>query len=256
MFKGIRYLFCCFLFLLSCSSMEKSQQEKLKERNAHKEMIYRHFSDRNFAIDTPRQRAKELYPWEEGYVTTSATITKELFRCKGGEKHSLPLREEKEFVYPILLDLLSFIQQKTGCNVVITCGHRCPSHNTFADPSAFNQTSKHMIGAEVDFYVQTRENHPEKVVDLVMQYFKDAPFYKGKKEYTTFERLDLKQTNVSTSPWYNKEILIKLYKKGEGRDKDNKHPYPYLSLQVRFDKEKGEKVTYSQDVATQCYLQY
>ena len=32
--------------------------------------------------------------------------------------------------------------------------------------------------------------------------------------------------NVLIPPWYNKEILIKLFKKNEGRDLDNRHPYP------------------------------
>ena len=31
-----------------------------------------------------------------------------------------------------------------------------------------------------------------------------------------------------TIPWFNKEIFIKLYRKSEGRDGDNRHPYPYL----------------------------
>jgi hypothetical protein len=113
-----------------------------------------------------------------------------------------------------------------------------------------------MIGAEVDFYVEGMESSMLSVVDLIMQYYKEQQGYQGKNEYERFLRLDSKLTNVATQPWYNKEILIKLYQKGEGRDFDNKHRHPYISLQVRFDRETSEKVVYSWDKAFKGFLRY
>jgi hypothetical protein len=43
----------------------------------------------------------------------------------------------------------------------------------------------------------------------------------------------------------NKEILIKFYMPNEGRNADNRHPFPYLSIQVRFDRETNMRVAYS-----------
>jgi hypothetical protein len=113
-----------------------------------------------------------------------------------------------------------------------------------------------MIGAEVDFYVEGMEAQPEAIAQMIMDYFSKASFYKDKKEYTKFLRLEAHMTNVSTPPWYNKEVLIKMYHKNEGRDLDNKHPYPYLSLQVRYDRDLEEKVTYSWDKAFRGFLRY
>ncbi len=272
----------CFLSLSlsGCSGLEQSEQEKLRRMNTKGEFIHRTHNESYYTLQDPVQRQRELYPWEEAYIGTHSKITKEFFRCKGSssnpphadhkdparavnyfdcggfQKHSLPLRGDKEFVYPILVDLLNEVQTKTGGKVVITCGHRCPVHNAYADNSTYNQNSKHMIGAEVDFYVQGFENKPEEVIQILMKYYQDNTLYQKDKQYTEFLRLDAKNLNVSIEPWYNKEVLIKLYKKAEGRDFDNRHPYPYISVQVRFDREQNEKVISSWQKAFNCYRRY
>ncbi len=254
------------LLLSGCSGMERSEQDKLKRQNAQGEFVYRTHAECHYPLAIPEHRVREKYPWEMAYIGKHSKITKEYFRCKGSatnpphvdhkdparpanyfdcggfQKHSLPLKGDQEFVYPILIDLLNFVQAKTGSKVIITCGHRCPVHNAYADNSTYNQNSKHMIGAEVDFYVQGMENRPEEVIKILMAYYKEMPLYKENKQYQEFLRLETGTLNVSTQPWYNKEVLIKLYKKIEGRDFDNRHPYPYVSIQVRFDRELNEKV--------------
>ena len=268
-------LICLLLILCGCSGLEQSEQEKLRRLNATGEFISRNHDEILYAIPPPKYRSRPKYPWEETYVGKLPKITKEFFRCKGSssnppflqraenrfdcggrEKHSLPLRENKEFIYPILMEMLNDLQVKTGKKVVITCGYRCPVHNAYADDSAFNQTSKHMVGAEVDFYVRGMEHRPEEVVQLLMQFFKQSPLYRGKKEYEEFARYERSDTNVSTPPWYNKEILIKLFKKDEGRDFDNRHSYPYLSLQVRHDRDLNERVIYTWPKANTGYMRY
>jgi Peptidase M15 len=256
--------------------MENSELEKLKRANARGEFIHRHHDEFDYSIGVPEHRLREKYPWEMTYIGKHARITKEYFRCRGSstnpphidhrdpvhsanffdcggfQKHSLPVRGGQEFIYPILMDLLNDLQTKTGRKVVVTCGHRCPVHNVYADPSSYNQNSKHMIGAEVDFYVQGMENQPENVIQTLIAYYKESP----QKDLREFQRLETAGLNVSTAPWFNKEILIKLCKKDEGRDFDNRHPYPYISVQVRFDSELNEKVIVSGQKAMNCYQRF
>lgn len=243
-----------------------------------KEKIFRLSQEKHYSNTFISGQERESYPWEEGYVGPHPKISKEDFRCRGEDthppktkpkeegallydcggrrQHSLPVREGKEFVYPILLDLLNYIQAQTGCAVVVTCGHRCPAHNTYADSSLYNVTSKHMLGAEVDFYVRGKEHRAEEIVDVIMRYYQTNAVYGGAKEYVQFQRLDRGKLDVKTAPWYNKEVLIKLYKVEEGRDLDNSHSHPYLSIQVRFDRQTGEKVIYSWEKAFNGYMRY
>lgn len=277
--EKIRY-FLPLVLLAGCSGMEQSEQDNLRRVNAKGEFIHRSHNEYHYSLQTPAHRVREKYPWETSYIGQHSKITKEHFRCKGSslnpphsdhkdpsrpanyldcggfQKHSLPLREEKEYVFPILVDLLNYVQAKTGCKAVITCGHRCPVHNSYADNSSYNQNSKHMIGAEVDFYVQGLEHKPEEVIKVVMNYYKEMSLYQGDKQYQEFQRLTKGELNVSTPPWYNKEVLIKLYTKNEGRDFDNRHPYPYISVQVRFDRELNEKVVCSWPKAFKGYRRY
>jgi hypothetical protein len=263
-FRTIFYLGIICLLLGGCSRLEQSEKEKIRQRNCKSEAIYRLSSDCFYPIDTPLHTPRSSYPWEvEGNLPK---ITKEFFRCKGsplnaplisaglsdplldcegGARHGLPILHGKEGIYPILIELLNYIQKKTARRVIITCGHRCPIHNTYADPSKENLVSKHQVGAEVDFYVQGMEDRPQEIIGLVMQYYQEGAAFKGDKEYLEFKRYDKPDARVKVQPWMNKEIYIKLYGKDEGRDADNRHPYPYIGLQVRYDRESKERVLYS-----------
>ena len=264
-----KFLFFSFLICNGCSSLSDDHDHM----NQKAEFIYRVHHEHHFPIETPKLQKQKPYPWEIGNNGNYPLVTKEYFRCKGSslnpvrhyqgegslerfydcggsEKHSLTLREGKEFIYPILIDLLNYLQTKTGKRVVITCGHRCPDHNTYSDPSPNNQYSKHMIGAEVSFYVQGMEENPETIVQLIQDYYKSY----DKKDFAEFKVYEKEDTNVTTPPVYNKEIFVKLFKKKEGRNFDNRHPYPYISIQVRYDRDKDSKVTYSWKEANQNFL--
>jgi hypothetical protein len=269
-----------FLLLASCSGMQQSEQEKLRRQNAKGEFVHRLHHEFRYVLETPEHRVREKYPWEMAYIGKHPKITKEHFRCKGSslnpphidhkdpyrpanyfdcggcQKHSLPIRGDKEFVYPILIDLLNYVQAKTGCKIVVTCGHRCPVHNAYVDNSIHNQNSKHMMGAEVDFCLQGMEQRPEEVVKVLMNYYQEMSIYKGDKQYQEFQRLNKGELNVSTLPWYNKEIMVKIYLKNEGRDLDNRHPYPYISVQVRFDRELNENVVCNWSKAFNGYRRF
>lgn len=259
------------LFLTGCCSKES----RACKQNLKGECIYRLHNEYFFKPPVPHTLSREKYPWEERYIGHMPRITKEFFRCKGdplnpvilqekegketvkyfdcqgGRTHGLPLQDGKEFVYPCLIEILNYIQQKTGKKVAITCGHRCPKHNLYVDPSPSNWGSKHMIGAEVDFYVEGMEEDPQAIVTLIQNYYKE----KGPctKEFIQFQRYEKEGLNVSTAPWFNKEIFIKLYLPHEGRNVDNQHTHAYLGIQVRYDRATDMKVTFDQKQA-QNYL--
>lgn len=259
----------------ACTSSDDNQQKQLRKENLKGEYIYRHHNDSLLSGMKPELVRADPYSWEQQMVGKHPKITKDFFRCKGSSlnpikfvqkkeesvpyydcggahKHSLPLKDDKEFIYPILIDLLNYIQAETGKRVVITCGHRCPDHHAYVDPAAFNKSVKHMVGAQVAFYVQGLEEQPEAVINTLMAFYKKDSFSKGNADYEEFKR-EGKESDVTTAPWYNKEIFIKLYNRGEGRDFDQRHPYPYISIQVRFDRDTNEKLNYSWGNAQQYH---
>jgi len=136
---------------VGCSNLEQSEKEKIRKSNEKRERIYRYHDDIFYRHAEPVAQERDKYPWEENYVGSILKITKEYFRCKGsglnpkilvGEKsyrdcdgiddHGLPFVGGKEFVYPILIDILNYVQQKTQHKVIITCGYRCPVHNIYS----------------------------------------------------------------------------------------------------------------------------
>lgn len=239
---------------------------KQKRKNAEIEYLLPNQEDLStpdFGIPYPQKLPP--YSWEERYVGRLPRINKEFFRCRGSysnaprdiqegnrdkgqyvdcggsAQHGLPLKDEQEFVYPVLIDILNTLQEKTGKRVVITCGHRCPLHNSYADSSPSNRASKHMIAAEVDFYVEGMESQPEKIVELILKLYPEESFHRYTKQ----------DTNVRIQPWYNHEIFVKLYQRDEGRDLDNRHSYPYIGVQVR--SHEGKRVSYTWEQATRYY---
>lgn len=263
-------LICLSIFAILFFSGCNTNSDPTPIAVAQGEYIYRQHTDELFPIEPIIPLQRERYSWEEENSHPYPRITKEFFRCKGDylhpmklipsgsetipcfdcggfQRHSLPLRDGQEFIYPILIDLLNYLQTKTGNRVIVTCGHCCPEHALYIDAS--NQTSKHLIGAEVDFYVEGMETQPEKLIDLIQAYYKEQDKYKGLKDYQEFKRYEGSKTNVAVKPWFNKEVFIKLVGEREGRDFDNQHPYAYITIQVRYDWDLQEPVVYSWSTA-------
>lgn len=261
---------------IGCSSLQKSEEDRIRKLNCQSEKIYRHHDEHYFDINEVTWKEREKYPWEENYVGSHFRITKEFFRCKGSfthpkivvakegsketeivdcggiDKHGLPFRDGVEFIYPILIDLLNYVQEKCQAKVVITSGHRCPIHNAYVDPSKANATSKHQIGAEVDFYVEGYEERPIEVVKWLMQFYRE----KGEVGYFQFLKCQKQSSKGKHPGWYNKEVALQIHEKEEGRDFDNRHPYPYITIEVRYDRDREEKVQYSWQIANSGYLRY
>jgi hypothetical protein len=110
-----------------------------------------------------------------------------------------------------------------------------------------------MLGAEVSFYLEGLEMNPELVIETLKRYYADLY---TTPDFTEFQRHVGSSIDVSIAPWYNKEIFIKLYQSHEGRNGDNPHTFPYIAIQVRYDKEKRERVLYSWDKAFNSYMRY
>lgn len=270
--KIILTLLSLFSLFHSCSDSDNATGSSSKG-----DSINRTHNQSHYFIPPPERIPPPAYPWEKDLVAHLPKITKEFFRCKGSslnperieekndktvlvidcggsDKHSLPLKDHREFIYPILINLFNHLQSKTGKRVVITSGHRCPDHNSYIDSSYSNSYSKHTIGAEVSFYVQGMEFQPQKIIDILLDYYSHNPEFNHKPEFSVFHRYKKYDTNVSTQPWYNKEVFLKLFKQDEGRNLDNRHPYPYISIQVRHDTDLNEKVRYSWEKADKNYL--
>lgn len=225
-------------------------------------------------LSMPQVQSLPHYPWEE---RTKEQITKYHFRCKGrwenpfkaveiqGKKnyiadcsgvdgHSLPLREGREFIYPILIDLLNHIQRCYGHNLIITSGHRCPEHNAYVEQS--DPYSKHLLGAAVTFYGSEREITPSELLSWVDEFYQRDCLKCDKSEFTHFQRYQKGDTFTKTEPWYNKEIFIKFFLPHEGRNGDNNHTFAYYSIQVRWDRSTNERVSYSHKQAYENFLRY
>lgn len=213
-----------------------------------------------------RSQPRPRYPWSERYDSPLLPITsahfqcrgsslhppilyksdETLFDCNGAHEHSLPLGEDGDLIPHELIEVLNYVQRTANKPLHITAGHRCPKHQRYVNPSYKAQFSKHLIGAEVTFYVE--DEPASRLVELIQSFYKNHPLLKKDSRYTTFERYTKSDTDVSTLPWYNRELFIKLYQSHEGRDLDNSHELPYVSIQVRFNR-RGERVRYTHEVA-------
>lgn len=252
------YLMMSLIPLLcwGCSGLEKSESKKARRVNLVIESINRQEGETFFTIDSPQPSENQpTYPWDHKYIGSHHRISKEFFRCKGHPlnpplkiesatqtltyqidcggmgTHSLPIREGKEFIYPILINLLNEIQEKTGKRVIITSGHRCPTHNLYVDATKKNRVSKHLIGAEVDFYVEEMEYEPLTVLSVLENY------YQRNSQFASLQN--------AGNHWANKEVIITLHPVGEQRNADNQHPYPYLTIEVRYDSDTKRAVHFS-----------
>src|SRR3990167_4689017 len=260
-----------FLCLSACNTTE-TEKKKLLRANRITDPITRHEGEVQYLLVPFEYADRPSYPWEKKYVGAFPKITKEFFHCMGSDlnpekisidgnkevvlrdcmgtvQHGLPLREQKEYIYPILMDLLNYVQEKMGKRVVITTGFRCPVHNAYADPSPAAKCSKHQIGAEVDFYVEGKTEQPLEAVKWVMDYYsKEGP------ALSVFKVCQKNPEGLVHLGWFNKEITVRIHEKQEGRDFDNRHPYPYVTIEVRYDREKDLPVVYEWKRAQHGYL--
>ncbi|MCY3974411.1 MAG: D-Ala-D-Ala carboxypeptidase family metallohydrolase [Simkaniaceae bacterium] len=247
------------LLVTGCSGLQRTERKKERKANTVVDPVRRKKGEYFFTVSDPLPSPERdrRYPWDEKYIGSSPRITKEFFRCKGspshpflripsGERgkeiyladcrglreHSLPIREGKEFVYPILIDLLNFVQEKTGKRVIVTSGHRCAKHNAYVSKNR-NPRSKHLIGAEVDFYVEGFEKEPLPVLSAI------HPFYAEHKRFSPLKKSDREER------WENEEVAVTIGDPDSERDGDNQHGYPCLTIEVKYDRVRNRPVRFA-----------
>ena len=64
-------LFFCWLFLMSCSGLEQSEQENLRRNNVNAEFILRNRNECHYLLETPKHRIRKPYSWEKRSNSTS-----------------------------------------------------------------------------------------------------------------------------------------------------------------------------------------
>jgi hypothetical protein len=65
MFINTLRLFIVFPLFFSCSGLEKTEKEKIREQNAKGEYIYRKANEVFYQVEAPKPCTREPYPWEE-----------------------------------------------------------------------------------------------------------------------------------------------------------------------------------------------
>ena len=110
-----------------------------------------------------------------------------------------------------------------------------------------------MVGAAVSFYIVGLEKAQEEIMKIILNYYRKSSLpEKERGKYLEFKQME-KGEGCSMPSWYNKEICVKFYKENEGRDVDNSHPFPYVSIQVRFDRATQKEVSFKQSEADSIY---
>ena len=252
--------------LYGCSGLEQSEQEKIKKTQALSEPILRYRDEKFHAICFPEQKIRERYSWENTTAHKFPKITKEAFRCKGSgspkpkisrenlamfdcqgaDKHSLPIYEDKEFIYPALLEILNELQDQLKRKVVVTAGHRCYKHQTFLLGTTTGAVTKYVLGAQVDFLIDGIEASSGKIIDCLQEYYKRV--FPDQKEY------QLEKSVIGV--WHNKEISMRVYAKHEGRNEDNTHDLPYLSIELKHDRVLDKKIQVNYQQALSGYYRF
>lgn len=253
--------------LLSCESENKKEESKALLIEREKGSL--HFKE-------PEVKANPLprYAWEKD--SPFPRINKEFFRCMGSKlhpmkkqegklpplsdcdgfsAHSLPIKNGEEFIYPCLIELLNEIQKRTNHRVIITSGHRCLKHHLYVKLPEEKKASKHLMGAEVAFYVKGLEKSPQTVLKAIEEYYREHPVF-GQEAAFQFKQSDQDDLQVSLRPYLNKEILVKLYLPEEGRDGDTNHNFSYFKMQVRWDRNSKKSVPFRWDEAEKNLFQW
>ena len=226
--------------------------------------IMRSNQDVEFPLLPPWENEERLYPWDQEQGTVFSTITKENFRCKGGThhrlrklvganqqvhyiedcqgggEHPLPLQEGKEFIYPVLIDLLNHLQKALQARVVITSGHRCPQHQLYISPKCHQAHSKHLIGYAVDFIFDRKSLDVKKTLHAMQKFYaKNNHGLEDIQFYTLHSDFSVQSHPISFG---NQEIRVTFFPADTLIDGDNTHAEPFARIEVLYDRFRKQKV--------------
>ncbi len=250
--RSIYYTLLLLMMLASaCSGFEQSEKRRIRQCNEKEGKIFRLSGESLFSFAPIERKELEIYPWEVRESLEFPRITKEFFRCHGSQhhphkvvesenkeieiydcngidEHGLVMKGGKEYVHTCFLELLNMLQDTFHQRVVITSGHRCPKHDRFINGYGKEKVTSYQIGAAVDFYVEGQEENSYRVIEKVMNFF-----CRDKKSQFTKKGEDC---------WRNHEVIITLNPKTTPRNDDNLHPYPYITIELRYDREDKKPI--------------
>jgi hypothetical protein len=245
-FKISQYVFATFMGLLA-AKLAPSHEELPPEAIAFviPDHLREAFSpwwdlDKFWRISPDQNLLTFNVPWvryETGPQGYWHTLTRDHFRCKGkaahgpialsdgsylfdcwGYDHGLPWIEDREFVEPLLIDLLNGLQRELKSSVVILSGHRCPIHHRYLTQGQGSSTDKHLIAAAVDFRLQGYENTPAESVQAIQKIFRSLSEDPKAKLVTTPEG------------WENYFCDLKWHPAGTAVSLDHPPEYGYFEL--------------------------
>ncbi|MBN1150956.1 DUF882 domain-containing protein [candidate division WOR-3 bacterium] len=203
-------------------------------------------------------------------------ITVEDFRCKGDSGENPPIVWNGETFYdgdsgtlprrgidPDLLDLLNDLQNEINSQVFIISGYRSIKHNRYiaadlykyvnengdsGNPHEVSMTSKHIMGAAADFYVEGYEDRPENVLESLLKVIEEN----GDSSYPVVSKVGLRPRSSGSVysyyayPSYKTDIWwIHPYAENEGRDLDCRvysGVYFHINKRIPFDETGCEPV--------------
>lgn len=249
-------ILCC-----SCDDASSRVKKKRKKNNYVCEKIYRNSDEFFYQEDHLVIAEKTFYPWQSRSNFTQ--ITMNTLRCRGSDSHKsykigkktvedcnglhdhgLPYKDKQEFVYPVLIDTLNYLQDSLQKEVVVVSGHRCPKHHRYVTRGQ-SRLTRYMIGAKVDFYIKGYENDLGKVIETIAtRYANDEKRY---KEFVKSAQKD------GTYSFRNKELRISYGVNAEAKKFDNVH-FAVISLEVLYDREKDQRVYLEWDQAYKGYI--
>lgn len=185
-----------------------------------------------------------------GGFSQTDEITEDDFRCKGDSAANPPCLWKGELYYDgdggtlpqrgideDLLILLNVIQFETGRKVVVLSGYRSRMHNSYLAAELFNyvndgdsgnpyevsMTSKHLMGAAADFYVEGFEDKHDEILEVIFEAIKKtgdtsspvSSFVYLRPRMPDGERVRYFFPSYRTDRWW-----IHAYAENEGRDID------------------------------------
>lgn len=186
----MRAFFILWLLLAGCGGFEESEKEKwMRSYRKHTPLergaLEEHLSEKNSHIS----EHKPIYFWREH--SSSVSITQDHFRCMGSvinpprvvrnrqgqlmtlldcggaKEHSLPLKDQQEYINPMILELCVDLCEKTDSQIDILAGHLCQAHARYLDYFESDKAWKHAMGEAVQFCVRGFELRGRELIDLL-----------------------------------------------------------------------------------------
>lgn len=136
--------------------------------------------------------------------------------CPAGERPAHVMAKE-------ITRLVEKLRCKVGDKVVITSGYRSPRHNQYLRAwvasrekgrNTVSATSRHTQGKAVDFYIK---GYGHGQLTPIARQLKIWAGKLAKPLRGSLER-----------------IWVKIYRKHQGREPDNLHPFPYIHVELRY----------------------